>query len=587
MGSTRTPFLLVSGASVSHPTGSFRASEPKTIRLTVEKGGARLDTFLRDSLAGSGEVHEGSQFSREKIKRLIRDGAVTADGNICDTPKVLLKRGSVIVVTLPHVETCLAPEAGDLVVVYEDACLAVLDKPAGLTVHPCPSCPEGTLAHRLVAHFPSLRQQEGFRPGIVHRLDKDTSGLIVAALTEEARLALSAMFAGREVAKEYLALVHGVPALAEGCIEAPLGRHPTNKVKMAVHPGGREATTLYRVLEADECGRFALVAVRILTGRTHQIRVHMAHIGHPLLGDKLYRLPERPSSPAQTTPVLPCSAGQWPLLPSLPSLPRQMLHAWQLSFMHPIPSVAENAQMAFTCPPPADFAETVTACAQRPFRAVLTGMPGSGKSTLLNALADLGLPTFSSDAAVKKLYRNDGEGHAFLRARYGERFMRDEDAGAGVDSVALGQAMHASPGLRREVEQFIHPLVFDALRKFWHEHSNAPLTVAEVPLFFETLETPYGLQGLADTVINVHCPFALREKRLAERRGWDASTIAMMESWQRPEDEKNRRSHLVVDNIGSADELEAKAIALQETLFNRRREHCRKAAERFVRHWAE
>ena len=242
--------------------------------------------------------------------------------------------------------------------------------------------------------------------------------------------------------------------------------------------------------------------------------------------------------------------------------------------------------MAFTCPPPADFAETVEACALRPFRVVLTGMPGSGKSTLLSALADLGLPIFSSDAVVKKLYQKGGEGRAFLRARYGERFMRDEDDGAGVNSVALGQAMHVSPGLRREVEQFIHPLVFDALRTFWRENSGVPLTVAEVPLYFETLDTPYGLQGLADTVVNVHCPFALREKRLAERRGWDGATVAMMESWQRPEEEKNRRSHIVVDNIGSVGELAAKAEALHETLFNRRKEHCRKAAERIVRHWS-
>jgi len=588
----------------------------QSLRLPVERGGDRLDSFLRDALDHSPLLPEGAALSREKIKRLIREGAVAVDGKLCLTPKAALKTGSLVTVTLPAVETRLAPEEGELSVLYEDASLVVLDKPAGLTVHPCPSCPQGTLAHRLVAHFPSLRQQEGFRPGIVHRLDKDTSGLLVAALTEEARLALSSLFAGRELVKEYLALVHGVPHPLEGRIEAPLGRHPTSRVKMAVVPGGREAVSLYRVLHADEYGRFSLLAVRILTGRTHQIRVHMAHIGHPLLGDALYRRQEKTetgdraatrkaragrasrAAGAATGPGSPMQEG---LLPPLAQPARQMLHAWRLAFAHPFPLLAGkdstglgSGERVFICPPPADFAETIARCVERPFRVVLTGMPGSGKSTLLAALAALGLPTFSCDTAVRNLYLKNGEGHAFLLARYGKRFVREgAKAGEGaVDTAALGRAMQESPGLRHEVEQFVHPLVFAALRAFWREQVRAPLCVAEVPLFFETTDTPHGLSeyGIAectDVVVNVHCPFAVRAKRLAQWRGWDAATIAMMESWQRPEEEKNRRSHLVVENTGGAEELAAKGAGLHETLLAMRKDCFRRAAAAFLRFLSE
>ena len=275
----------------------------RTYTFTVEEGRIRLDRFL-------GEALREQDVSREKVKRAIREGGCLVDGALCSDAAAKVRAGQSVVLRMESEPSRVEPEEGELAVLYQDDFLAVINKPAGLTVHPAPSCPEGTLVHRLVARFPSLRAQEGFRPGIVHRLDKDTSGLICVALTEEARLRLAEAFAERRIRKEYLALVRGVPPAA-GLVDAPLGRHPTVKVKVAVVKNGKEARSEWRVLHKGR--QYALLGVRIHTGRTHQIRVHMAHIGHPLLGDEVYghaRLPEK-------------------------GLTGQCLHARELKFIHP------------------------------------------------------------------------------------------------------------------------------------------------------------------------------------------------------------------------------------------------------------
>ena len=223
--------------------------------LTVpsEEERSRLDRFLSEHLRG--EV-----VSREKIKRAIREGGCRIDGNPCTDTSFRLTAGQCVMLTFQIPSSSVTPEEGDLSILYQDDWLAIVNKPAGLTVHPAPSCPEGTLVHRLVAHFPSLRAQEGVRPGIVHRLDKDTSGLICIALTEEARLRLSAAFAEREIHKEYLALVQGQPA-PSGIVDEPLGRDPKSKVKVAVVKNGRPARSEWRVLFRGP--GYSLVAVRI------------------------------------------------------------------------------------------------------------------------------------------------------------------------------------------------------------------------------------------------------------------------------------------------------------------------------------
>ena len=314
--------------------------------------------------------------SRAAVQRAITAGACRIDGLPVSTASLKLKAGQEVRLDLPDTANELRAEDEAVDILWQDEHLLLCNKPAGLTVHPCPSCPENTLVQRLLHHFPRLREQEGLRPGVVHRLDKDTSGLLLVALDEPTRLRMSEAFARREVHKEYLALVQGVPPQTGTCRE-PLGRHPTAKVKMAVVPenrDGKAAHSDWRVLWSSPRKDFSLVAVRIHTGRTHQIRVHMAHVGHPLLGDALY-------APA----------------PVAARAPRQMLHAWHISFCHPLSGEA----LAFFCPPPDDMLRTILNNSSRMQRLVITGNPGCGKSTLTHALEKAGLPTVSADALVE------------------------------------------------------------------------------------------------------------------------------------------------------------------------------------------
>ncbi|MDL2316687.1 RluA family pseudouridine synthase, partial [Desulfovibrio sp. OttesenSCG-928-A18] len=295
------------------------AVEQRSFIVAAQDAGERLDRFLAKALGAEGH-------SREKIKKRICEGAVLVDGLPVLAPRQLLARGSRVDIGIAAQSPRLRAEQGELSILFQDDCLAVLNKPAGLTVHPAPGREQGTLAHRLLAHFPQLAALDGFRPGIVHRLDKDTSGLILVALNERSRLGLAALFARHKVYKEYLALVQGVPAQPQGGIDAPIGRHPTQKTRMAVLPSGKQATSAWRTLYADEAGRFALVAVRIFSGRTHQVRVHMRHLGHPLWGDALYG-GKKASDPALGAPE------------------RQMLHAWKLAFTHPC--AGHEAELSF------------------------------------------------------------------------------------------------------------------------------------------------------------------------------------------------------------------------------------------------
>ena len=246
------------------PTGS---PEGTRFSFTVPDGarGLRLDRVIRDAL-------DGGTVSRETLKKAISDGLCLVEGSVVTQPSRKVLPGQSVTITLPPAEGSLRAEQGDLDVLYEDESIVVCNKPAGLTVHPCPSCPEGTLIQRLASRYPSLLAMEGQRPGIVHRIDKDTSGLIIVALTEEARLKLTAAFAERRVWKEYLALASG--SLPEsGAVDSPIGRDPLHRVRMAVTPvsqGGREAHTRFTKFWEAPGGRASLLRVHILTGRTHQ-----------------------------------------------------------------------------------------------------------------------------------------------------------------------------------------------------------------------------------------------------------------------------------------------------------------------------
>ena len=250
----------------------------RTRSFVAEQDGDRLDRFLDDRC---------EDLSRSRLQRLIAEGMVTLEGRPTKAG-VRLRKGQSVELTVPEpVESHLEPQDIPLSVIYQDEDLAVVDKPAGLVVHPAPGHPDGTLVNALLALCPDLQGIGGtVRPGIVHRLDKDTSGLIVVAKNERAHKHLSAQLKARKFMKLYKALVCGHLASSPATIEADIGRDPGNRKRMAVVDGGKAATTHYEVIRYYEA--HTLVEVRLETGRTHQIRVHFAAIGHPVAGDETY-----------------------------------------------------------------------------------------------------------------------------------------------------------------------------------------------------------------------------------------------------------------------------------------------------------
>jgi 23S rRNA pseudouridine1911/1915/1917 synthase len=326
------------------PAEASLGSPRRRIEVAIgpEDAGVRLDRALQRQLP---------ELSRTRIKQLILTGQIVGDGEVLRDPARHASVGTKIVVVLPEPEEALpAAQAITLDIRFEDADLIVVDKPAGMVVHPGPGNPQDTLVNALLAHCgPSLAGIGGVRrPGIVHRLDKDTSGLLVAAKTEAAHRALSHDFALRRVERAYSAFVWGVPAPAEGQIAGNIGRSAANRKKMAVvaEARGRAAVTRYRVERRFGVGSItaALIECRLLTGRTHQIRVHLAHIGHPLVGDPAYggRTGRRHSH----------SAGQsGPAGAAIAEFPRQALHAKLLGFAHPV----TGERLRFESPLPADM----------------------------------------------------------------------------------------------------------------------------------------------------------------------------------------------------------------------------------------
>ncbi len=281
--------------------------------------GERLDRLLAAHL---GEV------SRTRVKRLVESGQVSWNGATITDPSMRVKPGQTFAVIVPApADDVPQPQAMDLVIRFEDEHLIVIDKPAGLVVHPAPGNRDHTLVNALLAHCgDSLAGIGGVkRPGIVHRLDKDTSGLMVVAKTELAHAHLAADFAARRIERAYAAVVWGVPADTAGTIEAAIGRNPRNRKKMAVVArGGKAALTRYRVMRRFG-GAAALLECRLATGRTHQIRVHLSAGGHPLVGDSTYG----GSGAARF------KGGPEDVRAAIAAFPRQALHAGIIGFQHP------------------------------------------------------------------------------------------------------------------------------------------------------------------------------------------------------------------------------------------------------------
>ncbi|WOJ91494.1 RluA family pseudouridine synthase [Methylocapsa polymorpha] len=325
--------LSLEGRSFAYPVGS-------------EREGERLDRFLAAETAAA-----GANLSRTRLKALIEAGCVTVDGATVTEASAPVRTGQIVsLLAPPPADPTPAAENIPLAIVFEDEHLLVIDKPAGLVVHPAPGHQAGTLVNALLAHCgASLSGIGGVRrPGIVHRLDKDTSGLLVVAKTDAAHQGLAKLFAdhGKTLAltREYLAFVWGVPARPSGVIDAALGRHAIDREKIAIVPAarGRHAVTHWRLIESF-AGEASLIACRLETGRTHQIRAHMAHIGHPLLGDPVYGKSFK-SKTARLSPVAQTR---------LNALGRQALHAATLGFPHPV----TGALLKFESALPSDLRE--------------------------------------------------------------------------------------------------------------------------------------------------------------------------------------------------------------------------------------
>ena len=309
-----------------------RKFQTHRLEFPSELAGRRLDQALAALLP---------QYSRTRIQRWIDEGAVRVNGLAPRARDVVVGGEAATVEARLADETSIAPENLPLDIVHQDAAIIVIHKPPGVVVHPGAGNREHTLQNALLAHDPKLRRVP--RAGLVHRIDKDTSGLLVVARTIEAQTALVAALAAHEVEREYLALCTGAMT-GGGTIDEPIGRHRTQRIKMAVRSDGRAAVTHYRIEKRFRA--HTLARVRLETGRTHQIRVHLAHVGYPIVGDPVYG--GRRRIPAGATPQL---------LAALDSFRRQALHAARLEFVHP----KSGKSVSFDAPLPADFRQLLGA----------------------------------------------------------------------------------------------------------------------------------------------------------------------------------------------------------------------------------
>jgi 23S rRNA pseudouridine1911/1915/1917 synthase len=292
----------------------------KIYNFVADEPGVRLDRYVCERLA---------ELSRTRIQRLIAEGHITVNEQVAKAGLKLNAGDRLKVILPPAPPSPLTPEAIPLNIIYEDDDLLVVDKPAGLTVHPAPGHPAHTLVNAILSRFPHLAAlSDSLRPGIVHRLDRDTSGVMVVAKNSPAQAKLTEQFRARSVAKAYLVLVKGKLTPENGIIEAPIGRDPRDRKRMAVVAKGREARTEYRVMKY--IGDYTLLEVRPETGRTHQIRVHFSAIGYPVVGDKVYGVKS-------------------------PFLSRQFIHASRLGFKLP----SSGKYIEFKSELPSDLAQAL------------------------------------------------------------------------------------------------------------------------------------------------------------------------------------------------------------------------------------
>ncbi|MCF8106156.1 MAG: RluA family pseudouridine synthase [Desulfohalobiaceae bacterium] len=424
---------------------------------TVDQGrsGLRLDKYWALELEETG-------VSRARISEWIKAGRADVNDRPCRRPSLLVRTGDRLRLSWVPPEERIHPVPGALDIVWQDEHLLVLDKPAGLSVHPAASCNEVTLANQLLAAFPKIEGQDPLRPGIVHRLDKSTSGLMLAALSVECREQLMQDLAERRVSKEYLALVHGRPERDRGQINLPLGRDPDSKTRIRVLPKtGREALTMFEVLFVFPGEAFSLLKVRIITGRTHQIRVHLAHLGHPILGDRTY-------GPARWAELHRKDPG----LARLVS--RQMLHSFRLGFRHPL----SREELSFSRQVPLDFQRVLVRLQRRPQTVAVSGGPDSGKSFFCRLLAGTRHPVWNWKTVLAGLLEPGGDGLELLARTLGSGFDPGRPESDPMRVIAGGGT---GGGKTEIIFETLAPLLEHRMREFISENHGSRLLLLEIP----------------------------------------------------------------------------------------------------------
>ena len=484
--------------------------------VSSEHEGKRLDNVLKTF---------NSELSRANIQKYIKDSQCYVDNKIIIDVNYRLKLGQNVKLNIVNYDNNISEIDGKIDIILEDKDFIVCNKPANITVHPCPSCKEPTFVQMLIANFPIMRNMQGQRPGIVHRIDKETSGLLLVALTEKARMYFVDAFSNRTIHKEYLALVYGKIKESGECTKK-IGRNPVIKTKMAVidmQNGGKPAYTSWKRLWVSNNDKISLVKVRILTGRTHQIRVHLAHLGHPIVGDKLY------------------ATG---LDKSLAN--RQMLHAFNLEFVHP----STNKPIKCFCHPPNEFVSCMVNYCKQLKRIVVTGGVGCGKSTMIKYFKEQGFPCISADEIVKEIYLNKGEAYQWLSRNYGDEFIINK----GVNREKLFNKMVLDDDFKNMYLKMIHDIVFGQIQEFWdtQEKLDREIAIAEIPLYFEGgWQNLYNPKPLS---IGVFCNENICNERfkLANR---NIERMSILQSWQIQNSRKKKYCDFVFDNSGSIDNL--------------------------------
>jgi 23S rRNA pseudouridine1911/1915/1917 synthase len=519
------------------------------IHLIVEEGDprSRLDKFVL-------ERFPGNEPSRSQIKGWINKGLVLVDDRPCLKPSQSLSAGQQILIKVPERDHQRPePLKGELEEVYRDEHILVLNKQAGVSVHPAPSLDEPTLVNYLLERYPQIKINfSGDRPGIVHRLDRDTTGLMVVALDEKAAATLSRSFHEREVDKDYLAIVSGCPEADRGEINYSLGRDPGSRIRMAVVDDGRQARTEYRILHCGKDGKWSLAGLKIFTGRTHQIRVHMARMGHPVLGDSLYGGKINAA---------------WDFKERLLSrlVKRQLLHSAKLGFNHPV----SKQRMCLRKSPPKDFIQAFLYLERALQRVIITGAMGSGKSLVISILEKMGHPVFMADKCVAGLYEPGSDGWRIIRNRFGDRFIDGDHQP--VNRAKLTAAVLEDKSVLKELEHLVHPLVRHRLDEFWNQHQGKRVAFAEIPLVFEA-----GMDQDCDHVVGVFCPDEVRHKRLLEKRNMSGEDFLRFDKLQMSQASKISRCSLVLDNYSHQNDLKFKVEGLTRALRYLRRRKAEK-----------